>query len=140
MLVTLWKGFGYYMMIFLAGLQAIPESFYEAARIDGANWWPTWQLAQGNTLPQLVRITVGFRPDPEQLELRDEMEIVEEDFLQNEEEIEPLAPDRYSIVVRLKQADVNLRGIVFNDINMQSQRYGAGRYSYQYSYQGREAK
>jgi tyrosine-protein kinase Etk/Wzc len=35
---------------------------------------------------------------------------------------------------RLQQADVNLRGIVFNDVDMKSQRYGAGRYSYQYTY------
>jgi tyrosine-protein kinase Etk/Wzc len=37
-------------------------------------------------------------------------------------------------VKRMKQADVNLRGILFNDINVQSQRYGAGKYSYQYTY------
>jgi tyrosine-protein kinase Etk/Wzc len=37
-------------------------------------------------------------------------------------------------VKRLKQAEVNLRGILFNDINVQSQRYGAGKYSYQYTY------
>ena len=37
-------------------------------------------------------------------------------------------------VKRLKQADVNLRGLLFNDVNVQSQRYGAGKYSYQYSY------
>ena len=37
-------------------------------------------------------------------------------------------------VKRLKQADVNLRGILFNDIDVQSQRYGAGKYSYQYTY------
>jgi tyrosine-protein kinase Etk/Wzc len=37
-------------------------------------------------------------------------------------------------VKRLKQADVNLRGILFNDVNVQSQRYGAGKYSYQYTY------
>jgi hypothetical protein len=30
---------------------------------------------------------------------------------------------------------VNLRGIVFNDIDVQSQRYGAGKYSYQYNYE-----
>jgi multiple sugar transport system permease protein len=34
-----WKNFGYNMIIFLAGLQAIPEDLYEAARIDGATWW-----------------------------------------------------------------------------------------------------
>jgi putative chitobiose transport system permease protein len=36
MLVTLWKGFGYYMMIFLAGLMAVPRDLEEAAAIDGA--------------------------------------------------------------------------------------------------------
>lgn len=36
MLVTLWKGFGYYMMIFLAGLLAVPRDLEEAAAIDGA--------------------------------------------------------------------------------------------------------
>lgn len=37
-------------------------------------------------------------------------------------------------VKRLQQAGVNLRGLLINDINAQSQRYGAGKYSYQYSY------
>lgn len=37
MLVTLWRGFGYYMMIFLAGLVAVPRELEEAATIDGAN-------------------------------------------------------------------------------------------------------
>ncbi len=36
MLVTLWKGFGYYMMIFLAALMAVPRELEEAAAIDGA--------------------------------------------------------------------------------------------------------
>lgn len=35
-LVTIWKGLGYYMVIYLAGLQNIPEDLYEAASIDGA--------------------------------------------------------------------------------------------------------
>ena len=35
-LFAVWKNFGYNMIIFLAGLQAIPEELYEAARIDGA--------------------------------------------------------------------------------------------------------
>ncbi|MFD2750418.1 carbohydrate ABC transporter permease [Virgibacillus siamensis] len=39
MVVTVWKGLGYYMIIYLAGLQSIPEDLYEAAEIDGANWW-----------------------------------------------------------------------------------------------------
>ena len=37
-------------------------------------------------------------------------------------------------VKRLQQAGVNLRGLLINDMNVQSQRYGSGKYSYQYSY------
>ncbi|ASS68381.1 MULTISPECIES: sugar ABC transporter permease [unclassified Paenibacillus] len=36
MFITLWKGLGYYMMLYLAGLQAIPADLYEAAIVDGA--------------------------------------------------------------------------------------------------------
>lgn len=36
-IVALWKELGYYMVMFLAGLQSIPSSYYEAAAIDGAN-------------------------------------------------------------------------------------------------------
>ncbi len=39
MLVTTWMGLGYYMMIFLAGLQNISEELYDAAKIDGCNAW-----------------------------------------------------------------------------------------------------
>ena len=39
MLVTLWKGLGYYMVIFLAGLQGIPQELYEAAELDGSEGW-----------------------------------------------------------------------------------------------------
>jgi len=35
-LMAVWKNFGYNMLIFIAGLQAIPEELYESARIDGA--------------------------------------------------------------------------------------------------------
>jgi len=35
-LLAVWKNFGYNMIVFIAGLQAIPESLYEAARLDGA--------------------------------------------------------------------------------------------------------
>ncbi len=37
MLLTIWAGIGYYSVIFLAGLQNIPEELYDAARIDGCN-------------------------------------------------------------------------------------------------------
>ncbi len=39
MLVTLWKGLGYYMVIFLAGLQGISPDLYEAASLDGSEGW-----------------------------------------------------------------------------------------------------
>ena len=39
MVVTLWKGLGYYMVIFLAGLQGIPADLYEAAELDGSEGW-----------------------------------------------------------------------------------------------------
>lgn len=35
-IVTIWKGLGYYMVIYIAGLQNIPEDLYEAAALDGA--------------------------------------------------------------------------------------------------------
>jgi multiple sugar transport system permease protein len=46
-----WKNFGYNMIIFLAGLQAIPADLYEAARIDGASGW---QQFRHITLPTLA--------------------------------------------------------------------------------------
>jgi multiple sugar transport system permease protein len=49
-LMAVWKNFGFNMVIFLAGLQAIPEPLYEAARIDGAG--PLAQLRHV-TLPML---------------------------------------------------------------------------------------
>jgi multiple sugar transport system permease protein len=48
--VSLWKNVGYYMIIFLAGLQAIPGVYYEAARLDGAG---RWALFRHVTLPLL---------------------------------------------------------------------------------------
>ena len=37
--VVIWRGVGYYMVIYLAGLQAIPADLYEAAAIDGSDGW-----------------------------------------------------------------------------------------------------
>lgn len=51
MAVTIWKGLGYYMLIYLAGLQSIPTDLYEAADIDGANWW---QKVTRITFPMLT--------------------------------------------------------------------------------------
>lgn len=52
-LVHCWKGFGWAFVIFLAGLQSIPEQLYEAARIDGAS---AWQSFCKITLPLLMPV------------------------------------------------------------------------------------
>lgn len=53
-IVGVWKQVGYYMVIYLAALQAIPEHLYEAATIDGAN---AWQQFRKITLPLLTPAT-----------------------------------------------------------------------------------
>ncbi len=50
-LLAVWKGFGYTMIIFIAGLQQIPEELYEAARLDGAG---AWRQFRHITLPMLA--------------------------------------------------------------------------------------
>lgn len=53
-IVSVWKQVGYNMVIFLAGLQAIPQTLYEAAAIDGAGRWQRfWHI----TLPLLTPTT-----------------------------------------------------------------------------------
>jgi multiple sugar transport system permease protein len=53
-LTTLWVRIGYCLVIFLAGLQAVPNSLYEAANMDGANSWQKfWRI----TLPMLKPTT-----------------------------------------------------------------------------------
>lgn len=48
--VVVWQGLGFAIIIFLAGLQSIPETFYEAARVDGAN---RWDIFRNITVPLL---------------------------------------------------------------------------------------
>lgn len=55
MFMNVWASFGYYMVLFLAGLQTIPDALYEAAAIDGAN---EWQQFWNVTLPQLKPIVL----------------------------------------------------------------------------------
>lgn len=51
---SVWKNMGYYMVIYLAGLQGISEDLYEAASLDGAN---AWQKFRHITVPQLKPTT-----------------------------------------------------------------------------------
>jgi multiple sugar transport system permease protein len=53
-LMSVWKQVGYYMIIYLAGLQGIPEYLYEAATIDGAGGWQKFRYV---TLPMLTPST-----------------------------------------------------------------------------------
>ncbi len=55
-IMAIWRATGYYAVIFLAGLQNIPNEYYEAARLDGANGW---QLFSYITFP-LLRPTTLF--------------------------------------------------------------------------------
>ncbi|HWS51845.1 MAG TPA: sugar ABC transporter permease [Microbacterium sp.] len=55
MMVGIWKNVGFYMVIFLAGLQSIPVDMYEAARLDGAG---AWQRFRSITLPLLSNQTL----------------------------------------------------------------------------------
>ncbi|MCY4021493.1 MAG: sugar ABC transporter permease [Chloroflexi bacterium] len=54
-LVDIWKWYGFHMVIFLAGLQSIPDELYEAARIDGAS---VWQQFLHVTLPMLQPVMI----------------------------------------------------------------------------------
>lgn len=54
-ILAIWKGLGYNIIIFLAGLQTIGDTYYNAARIDGAK---TWSRFIHVTLPQLAPTTI----------------------------------------------------------------------------------
>jgi multiple sugar transport system permease protein len=56
MFMDVWSASGYYMIIFLAGLEAIPRDLYDAARLDGATGWAAFRFV---TLP-LLRPTLAF--------------------------------------------------------------------------------
>lgn len=53
-IVSVWRNAGYYMVMYLAGLQGVPTELYEAATVDGANGWQKfWKI----TLPMLTPTT-----------------------------------------------------------------------------------
>jgi multiple sugar transport system permease protein len=53
-IMSIWHGLGYSIVIFIAGLQSIPHDYYEAARIDGAN---SWQQFRYITIPLISPVT-----------------------------------------------------------------------------------
>ncbi|WP_258370226.1 MULTISPECIES: carbohydrate ABC transporter permease [unclassified Curtobacterium] len=62
--ISIWFQMGYYMVIFLSGLQDIPAELYEAARIDGATAWQrfwsiTWPMLRPTALFVLITVTIA---------------------------------------------------------------------------------
>ncbi len=62
MIMSIWAGIGYNMILFLAGLQTIPTTVYEAADIDGANLWEKfWHITLPLLKPTMVFVVImGF--------------------------------------------------------------------------------
>jgi len=63
--IVVWRNLGNAMVLFLAGLQGIPQEVYEAANIDGAGRWRefasiTWPLLHATTLFAAVMTTIGY--------------------------------------------------------------------------------
>lgn len=63
-LFSVWKSMGYYMIIYLAGLQGVSNELYEAASIDGANGWQkfkkiTWPMLSPTTFFVVVMLTIN---------------------------------------------------------------------------------
>ena len=58
--VVVWKYFGFHMMLFIAGLQSIDKSLYEAADIDGATPWQKFRTITLPLLSPTIRLSVFF--------------------------------------------------------------------------------
>ena len=84
---------------------------------DGKSWWDKWDVGGENPLPQLIQVTIGFEPHPAfggDVALTTE----EEEFCTcmndpvDVRDCAPLAEDRYTLIVRLQQADMFFRSRV----------------------------
>lgn len=59
MIVVVWKGMAYYMMMYLAHLQSLSQELYEAAEIDGANVWQKhWNVTLPHLRPTMVMVGI----------------------------------------------------------------------------------
>ncbi len=59
MAVTVWKGLGYYMVIYLAGLQGISSELYEAAALDGSEGWQQhWDITLPLMRPYIFLVSI----------------------------------------------------------------------------------
>ena len=60
LVVVVWKYFGFHMVLYIAGLQQIDRTLYEAARIDGASAWQTFTRVTVPLLGSTIRLSVFF--------------------------------------------------------------------------------
>jgi putative chitobiose transport system permease protein len=59
MFITIWRGIGWYMVLYLAGLQGISQDIYEAAMLDGANAWQRfWRITVPLLSPTVLLCSV----------------------------------------------------------------------------------
>jgi hypothetical protein len=91
--------------------------FLRFCYFDGKSWWDRWDVSGENPLPQLIQVTVGFDPHPAfggDVPLTQE----EEEFCTcmndpvDVRDCAPLSPDRYTMIIRLQQADMFFRSRV----------------------------
>jgi multiple sugar transport system permease protein len=59
-LVNVWVGAPFFMIMYLAALKSVPEQLYEAAAIDGANWWQKLWFITLPMMRNIIAITVLF--------------------------------------------------------------------------------
>jgi multiple sugar transport system permease protein len=59
-LVNIWIGAPFFMIMYLAALKSVPEQLYEAARIDGASWWQTMRFVTLPMMRNIIMITALF--------------------------------------------------------------------------------
>ena len=59
MIMSIWAGLGYNLVLFSAGLSTIPQTLYEAAKVDGAGWWTRfWHVTVPMLRPTLIFVVV----------------------------------------------------------------------------------
>ncbi len=58
--VVIWQSVGFYMVIFIAGMQSIPTSFYEAATLDGASRWTSFRDITVPLLWDHIRLAIVY--------------------------------------------------------------------------------
>ena len=59
-LVNIWVGAPFFMIMYLAALKSVPEQLYEAAAIDGANWWQRMWFVTLPMMRNIIAITALF--------------------------------------------------------------------------------